>query len=126
MAIPKDDNQLENARLLRKEMTPHERKLWYCFLRKYPVKLYKQRIIGRFIVDFYCASAKLVIEVDGSQHYEPQGMAYDAERSAFLSALGVEVLRFSNRDIDRDFRGVCEQIDITIQNRLQDPLSHLR
>ena len=118
MAIPKDDNQLENARLLRKEMTPHERKLWYCFLRKYPVKLYKQRIIGRFIVDFYCASAKLVIEVDGSQHYEPQGMAYDAERSAFLSALGLEVLRFSNRDIDRDFRGVCEQIDITIQKRL--------
>ena len=126
MAIPKDDNQLENARLLRKEMTPHERKLWYCFLRKYPVKLYKQRIIGRFIVDFYCASAKLVIEVDGSQHYEPQGMAYDAERSAFLSALGLEVLRFSNRDIDRDFRGVCEQIDITIQNRLQGPLNHLR
>ena len=96
------------------------------FLRKHPVIIYKQRIIGRFIVDFYCASAKLVIEVDGSQHYEPQGMAYDAERSAFLSALGLEVLRFSNRDIDRDFRGVCEQIDITIQNRLQDPLSHLR
>ncbi|MBQ3095883.1 MAG: endonuclease domain-containing protein [Clostridia bacterium] len=126
MTIPKDDSQLENARRLRKEMTPHERKLWYLFLRKYPVKIYKQRIIGRFIVDFYCASAKLVIEVDGSQHYEPQGMAYDAERSAFLSALGLEVLRFSNRDIVRDFRGVCEQIDITIQNRLQGPLSHLR
>ena len=59
-------------------MTPHERKLWYLFLRKYPVKIYKQRIIGRFIVDFYCASARLVIELDGSQHYEPQGLAYDA------------------------------------------------
>ena len=118
MAIPKDNSQLENARRLRKEMTPYERKLWYLFLRKYPVKIYKQRSIGRFIVDFYCASAKLVIEVDGSQHYEPQGMAYDAERSAFLSALGLGVLRFSNRDIDRDFRGVCEEIDITIQNRL--------
>ena len=126
MTIPKDNSQLENARRLRREMTPHERKLWYLFLRKYPVKIYKQRIIGRFIVDFYCASAKLVIEADGSQHHEPQGMAYDAERSAFLSALGLEVLRFSNRDIDRDFRGVCEQIDITIQNRLQDPLSNLR
>ena len=126
MTIPKDNSQLENARRLRREMTPHERKLWYLFLRKYPVKVYKQRIIGRFIVDFYCASAKLVIEVDGSQHYESQGMAYDAERSASLSALGLEVLRFSNRNIDRDFRGVCEQIDITIQNRLQDPLSHLR
>ena len=107
-------------------MTPHERKLWFLFLRKYPLKIYKQRIIGRFIVDFYCASAKLVIEVDGSQHYEPQGIAYDTERSQFLTALGLEVLRFSNRDIDRDFRGVCEQIDITIQSRLQGPLSHLR
>ena len=126
MTIPKDNSQLENARRLRREMTPHERKLWYLFLRKYPVKIYKQRIIGRFIVDFYCASAKLVIEVDGSQHYEPQGMAYDAERSVFLSALGLEVLRFSNRDIARDFRGVCEQIDLTIQNRPQCPLSHLR
>ena len=126
MTIPKDNSQLENARRLRREMTPHERKLWYLFLRKYPVKIYKQRIIGRFIVDFYCASAKLVIEVDGSQHYEPQGMAYDEERSAFLSALDLAVLRFSNRDIDRNFRGVCEQIDIAIQNRLQGPLSHLR
>ena len=63
-------------------------------------------VIGRFIVDFYCACAKLVIEIDGTQHYEPQGMAYDAERSVFLSALGLEVLRFWSRDIDRDFRGV--------------------
>ena len=126
MAISKDNSQLENARRLRREMTPHERKLWYLFLRKYPVKIYKQRIIGRFIVDFYCASAKLIIEVDGSQHYEPQAMAYDAERSAFLSDLGLEALRFSNREIDRDFRGVCEQINLTIQNRLQGPLSHLR
>ena len=77
-------------------------------------------------MDFYCASANLVIEVDGSQHYEPQGMAYDVERSAFLSALGLDVMRFSNRDIDRDFRGVCEQIDKTILKRLQSPLSHLR
>jgi len=107
-------------------MTPLERKIWYLFLRNYPVKIYKQRIIGRFIVDFYCASAQLVIEVDGSQHYEPQGMAYDSERSEFLEALGLKILRFSNRDIDRDFRGVCEQIDIIIQNRLQGPLSHLR
>ena len=118
MTIPKDNSQLEKARQLRREMTPHERKLWYLFLRKYPVKIYKQRIIGRFIVDFYCASAKLVIELDGSQHYETQGMAYDANRSAFLSALGLEVLRFSNRDIDRNFRGVCEQIDMVIRGRL--------
>ena len=92
MTIPKDNSQLENARRLRREMTPHERKLWYLFLRKYPVKVYKQRIIGKFIVDFYCASAKLVIEVDGSQHYESHGMAHDAERSAFLSALGLSLI----------------------------------
>ena len=118
MPIPKDKNQLENARRLRREMTPHERKLWYLFLRKYPVKIYKQRIIGRFIVDFYCASANLVIELDGSQHYDSQGLAYDFERSEFLKALGLEVLRFSNREIDRDFRGVCEQIDLSIHKRL--------
>lgn len=118
MTIPKDNSQLENARHLRREMTPHERKLWYLFLRKYPVKIYKQRIVGRFIVDFYCASAKLVIELDGSQHYEAQGMAYDSARSEFMKKHGLKILRFSNREIDRDFRGVCEQIDITIQNRL--------
>ena len=126
MKIPKDDSQLKNARQLRREMTPHERKLWYLFLRNYPVKIYKQRIIGSFIVDFYCASAKVVIEVDGSQHFEPQGLAYDAERSKFLRSLGLEVLRFSNRDIDRDFRGVCTQIDLIIQQRAHGPLSHLR
>ena len=126
MTIPKDNSQLENARRLRREMTPHERKLWYLFLRKYPVKIYKQRIIGKFIVDFYCSAAGLVIEVDGTQHYEPQGKTYDLERSAFLTSLGLVVLRFSNRDIDRDFYGVCTQIDLTIQKRLQDPLSHLR
>ena len=118
MAIPKDDAQLKNARRLRRELTPHERKLWYLFLRDYPVKIYKQRIIGSFIVDFYCASANLVIELDGTQHYEPQGIHYDAERSQFLMSLGLEILRFSNRDIDRDFRGVCTQIDLTIQKKL--------
>ena len=126
MAIPKDDAQLKNARRLRRELTPHERKLWYLFLRDYPVKIYKQRIIGSFIVDFYCASANLVIELDGTQHYELQGIHYDAERSHFLKSLGLEILRFSNRDIDRDFRGVCTQIDLTIQKKLQAPLSHLR
>ena len=126
MTIAKDNNLLENARQLRREMTPHERKLWYLFLRKYPVKIFKQRIIGRFIVDFYCAPARLVIELDGSQHYEPQGLAYDSERTQFLTALGLEVVRFSNREIDREFNKVCTQIDLLIQQRLQDPLSHLR
>ena len=119
MSIPKDNRQLENARRLRREMTHHERKLWYLFLRKYPVKFFKQRIIGSYIVDFYCSSAKLVIEIDGSQHYDIQGMEYDAHRSAFLESFGLKVVRFSNRDIDRNFSSVCEQIDLIIKERLQ-------
>lgn len=119
MSIPKDNRQLENARRLRREMTPHERKLWYLFLRKYPVKIFKQRIIGSYIVDFYCSSARLVIEIDGSQHYDIQGMEYDAHRSAFLESFGLKIVRFSNRDIDRNFSSVCEQIDLIIKERLQ-------
>ena len=126
MLIPNANSQLENVRRSCREMTTHERKLWYLFLCEYMVKIYNQRIVGRFIVDSYCASAKLVVELDGFQDYELHGTAYDSERSAFLTALGLEVLRFSNRDIDRDFRGVCTQIDISIQKRLQGPLSHLR
>ena len=123
MTMPKDISQLEKARQLRREMTPHERKLWYLFLRNYPVKIYKQRIFGRFIVDFYCASAGLVIEVDGSQHYE---LHYDSERSKFLEALGLKVLRFSNREIDREYHSVCKQIDFSIQDRVQGAISNRR
>ena len=98
-------------------MTPHERKLWYLFLRPYPVKIYKQRIIDRFIVDFYCAAARLVIEIDGSQHYDVSGMVSDAERTAVLESYGLKVIRFSNREIDREFTGVCTQIDRLIRER---------
>ena len=117
MTIPKNNSLLENARRLRREMTPQERKLWYLFLRKYPVKIYKQRIIDSFIADFYCASAKLVIEIDGSQHYEEEGLAYDAERTAKIESYGLQVIRFSNADVDRNFSGVCERIDSVIKER---------
>lgn len=115
MQIPKNNALLENARRLRREMTPQERKLWYMFLRKYPVKVYKQRIIGPYIVDFYCASAKLVIEIDGSQHYEGSGLAHDAERTAYLNGLGLRVVRYSNADINSQFERVCESIHQQIQ-----------
>ena len=118
MRIPKDNGLLENARQLRKEMTPQERKLWYLFLRKYPVKIYKQRIIGPYIADFYCASAKVVIEIDGSQHYNEQGKSYDAERTAYLNSLGLQVLRFSNADINARFDQVCEAIHQHLQRCL--------
>lgn len=121
MDIKKNNAMLPRARELRKQMTPQERKLWYLFLRRYPVKIYKQRIIESFIVDFYCSSARLVIEVDGSQHYTEQGKAYDAERSAVLERYGLEVLRFSNCEVDYEFPYVCEKIHKMIQNRGDTP-----
>lgn len=117
MAVEKNNQLLPRAKQLRREMTSQERKLWYLFLRKYPAKIYKQRIIDSFIVDFYCASAKLVIEIDGSQHYTDQGQAYDAERSARLARYGLEVIRFSNSDVDRRFNEVCRAIHTAIQSR---------
>ena len=117
MHIPKNNGLLENARKLRREMTPQELRLWYRFLRSYPVKIYKQRIIGDYIVDFYCASAKLVIEIDGSQHYEDAGKIHDAQRTAYLENLGLKVIRYSNRDVNCSFTAVCEHIDQVIQER---------
>lgn len=118
MAIPKDGTKLETARSLRKNMTPQERQLWFCFLRDYPEKIYKQRIIGKYIVDFYCAKAKLVIEIDGSQHYYGQTKQTDECRTAFLEDLGLKVVRYSNADINVRFRQVCESIHNIIQNRM--------
>ena len=119
MAIDKNDKLLPRARELRRNMTPHERKLWYMFLRKYPVKIYKQRIIKSYIVDFYCAGARLVIELDGSQHYDEEGLAKDRERDSVLSSLGLLVLRFTNQQIDKEFNSVCIAIDTAIQERLK-------
>ena len=110
MAIKKNNDLLKNARLLRTEMTPQERKLWYLFLRNHQTKFYKQRIIGSYIVDFYCASAKLVIEIDGSQHYDDEGKDRDTERDHYLRSLGLTVMRFSNADINCRFDNVCEEI----------------
>ena len=90
----------------------------YDFLQKYPVKVYKQRIIGNYIADFYCASAKLVIELDGSQHRGGEGVEYDAHRDAYMRSLGLEVLRFNNQDIDKNFYEVCEHINREVQERL--------
>ena len=116
--VPKNGEMLPRARELRRSMTPQEQKLWYRFLRKYPVKIYKQRIVESFIVDFYCSKALLVIEVDGSQHYTEQGEAYDLERSAVLERYGLLVLRFSNLEVEQEFDGVCTLIDKTIQSRM--------
>ena len=101
----------ERAKNLTKNMTEQERKLWFLYLKHHHLKWYRQRIINRFIVDFYCSKAKLVIEIDGSQHYSEQGIAYDQERTTILNSYGLTVLRYTNTQIDYQFREVCLDIE---------------
>ena len=117
MSLPGNSDLLDYARKLRKEMTKEENKLWYQYLRGCPEKFYRQRIIGNYIVDFYCANLKLAIELDGSQHYEEAGQRHDAARTVYLEGLGIEVIRFSNLDVTRRFDSVCEAIFIKIEER---------
>ena len=91
-------------------MTKEERRLWYDFLKQLPVTVNRQKVIGNYIVDFYCASAKLVIELDGSQHYESMGAVSDRERDHALNQLGIAVVRYSNGDVSRNFDGVCADL----------------
>jgi len=107
------------GRMLRKNMTKEERHLWYDFLRGYPVRFIRQKIIGNYIVDFYCAKANLVVELDGSQHYEETGISKDIERTKFLESQGLKVIRIPNNYINNNFRGVCELID----NEVQKPIN---
>ena len=100
---------------LRKNMTPWENKLWYQFLRAYPLRFQRQKAIGEFIVDFYCAKAQLVIEVDGGGHYTLEQRAKDEERTRALENMNLTVIRVCNTDIDRNFRGVCEYIDLCVR-----------
>ena len=109
---------VSNARNLRKNMTKEERHLWYDFLRSYPSKFLRQKVFGKYIVDFYCAEAKLVVELDGSQHYEDKGMEYDTERTAYLAQYGVRVLRIPNNEVNQNFPGVCEYIDLAVRQSL--------
>ena len=117
--LKKNKKLLNVARILRRNMTRQEKHLWYDFLRYYPVKIYKQRIIDNFVADFYCHSARLVIELDGSQHYTNHGKAHDEARTEILGRYGIYVLRFSNEDIDENFDGVCRMIDRVINERIE-------
>ena len=105
------------AKLLRKEMTKEERHLWYDGLKKLPVTVHRQKVLGNYIVDFYIASAKLVIELDGSQHYTADGKCYDRIRTDVLERYGLSVLRFSNQEIDAYFEAVCMLIDQHVKQR---------
>lgn len=92
-------------------MTAEERKLWYDFLRTYPLLFLRQKIIGGYIADFYCAKAGLIVEIDGSQHYQDGAAEYDAARTEYFGSLGLKVVRISNIEVNKNFRGVCEYID---------------
>ena len=113
-----DKKMLRNSQKLRREMTKEERHLWYDFLKAYPVQFKRQQPIGNYIVDFYCFKAKLIIELDGSQHCEPEILEYDRRRTAFLDERGYLVLRYSNMDVMRNFAGVCENIDRAVFDRI--------
>ena len=106
------------AKELRKNMTPWERKLWYEYLRDYPVRFQRQKAIGSYIVDFYCAKAKLVIELDGGGHYEDAQRKADEIRTVELEKMDLRVIRVCNLDIDRNLRGVCAYIDNEVQKSL--------
>ena len=112
----------ENSQSLRKNMTKEERHLWYDFLRSYSVKFTRQKVLGKYIADFYCAKANLVIELDGSQHYEDEGLVNDEKRTEYLEQYGIKVVRISNLDVLKNFEGVCMYID----NAVKQSLSQLR
>lgn len=99
-------------------MTPAERKLWYMFLRTYPVRFLRQKVIGDYIVDFYCSKAKLAVEIDGDQHYFPEYERKDRKRTENIKRFGISVIRFQNEEVYKNFEAVCDEIDLEIKARL--------
>ena len=114
---PYNPNNIPLAISLRKKMTPWEQKLWYQFLRTYPIRFQRQKAIGEYIADFYCAKAQLIVELDGGGHYTDEQKQKDNLRTQALEAMGLQVLRFCNTDIDHRFCGVCEHIDRVVRTR---------
>ena len=113
-------NLIPYAKELRKNMTKEERHLWYDYLRNHPARFTRQKVLGHYIADFYSAKAKLIVELDGSQHYEKNGMIHDQIRTEFLKGYGLKVLRIPNNAVNQNFRGVCEYIDLAVANSPMD------
>ena len=118
MSLKYNGDNIPLAKNLRKNATPQENHLWYDFLSKYSVRFQRQKAIDNFIADFYCFSAKLIIEIDGSQHFTETGKKKDEFRTEILEGYDLKVIRFTNRQIDDNFRGVCEYIDMVVKNSL--------
>ena len=108
-----------NARALRKNMTKEEKHLWYDFLKTYPVRFLRQKVIDNYIVDFYCHSARLIIELDGAQHYEEKGLLKDKIRTEIIEQRNLTVVRIPNNEVNRNFEGVCQYIDIAVKESLR-------
>ena len=106
------------AKALRKNMTKEERHLWYDYLKTHPIRFNRQKVLGKYIADFYSAEAHLIIELDGGGHYTEEMMQRDADRTAFLEAYGLKVIRIPNNAVNNNFRGVCEYIDLMIEQSL--------
>ena len=118
MSYKYNKNNVKLAKILRKNMTPEEKHLWYDYLKKLPVTVHRQKNIGEFIVDFYIADINLVIEIDGRQHGEPENKEKDKERDEFLSSLGIKVRRISNFDINNNFARTCDEIsDLFVEKK---------
>ncbi len=105
------------SQALRRNMTKEENLLWHNFLKRYSLQFRRQYVIGSYIVDFYCHKAKIVVELDGSQHYEPEEMKKDAVRTKYLESQGLCVLRFTNTEVLQQFQSVCEKIDMEAKKR---------
>ena len=112
--LPYNTALVARAKELRKNMTLAEKKLWYSYLKNFKFKVLRQRPIDHFIVDFYCPSLKLVIEIDGDTHFTDEGKAYDKERTARLERYGLKLIRFTNSQVLRNFEAVCEQLNLSI------------
>ena len=116
--LPYKKSNILLAKKLRKAMTPWERKLWYEFLRTYPVRFQRQKAIGNYIADFYCAKAKLIVELDGGRHYTPPQFRKDMLRTQRLNEMNLTVIRICNSDIENNFPGACEWIDHMVRSSL--------
>ena len=110
-----------DARTLRKNLTKEERHLWYDFLKSYPVRFLRQKVIDNYIVDFYCHSARLIVELDGSQHYEEKGLLKDKIRTERIEKRNLTVIRIPNNEVNRNFEGACQYIDIAVKESLRQP-----
>jgi very-short-patch-repair endonuclease len=118
MRIPKKKSLTKTSQALRRNLTKEERHLWYDFLKDYPVQFNRQKVIGSYIVDFFCFQANLIVELDGSQHFEEEALIYDKQRTEYFTSLRMEMLRVPNNEIWENFSGVCEAIDIAVKERV--------